>query len=209
MTSDRDGEAADAAGWSLGRAVVKTAALSVVLVLGWLALDTGYLSPDRPTRDQWERLEKAKSAKSSEVVYKADFGREQPGPPRPGQTHWGFYNGATVSTVRYDADGVTVKYNGVPWIGAALHVAGFEPGGIYRLVFEREVMDESAAVLVRNRQMDLVREEIPEGDGTFAVEFVAPQGRRDQIVVAFIPNGRSKPHGSLRITKLRLERIKE
>jgi hypothetical protein len=195
--------------WSLVLIIAKNA-LAVGLVVGvFLALSSGYFSPDRPSRDQWARLVKAKQAKSGPVVYQSRFDTERPGERHNPTGHWGMYNGATVSTVTYDPGGVTVKYGGVAWIGAAFHLDIFEPQRIYRVTIEREVEGEPAALIVRNRQMDLERAQIPVGSGPFATEFLAPLGRFDRIVMAFVPDGTSKPQGSIRITSLRIELMED
>lgn len=192
---------------SLLAVVTKNLVVLAILVGGWLALDTGYLSPDRPTREQWEEIERAKTAAAGTVVYQSDFSVETPGVARQPAGYWGFYNGATVSTVQFDPGGVTVKYGGTPWIGAAMHFTRFEPGRIYRITLVGEVSGEAAALIVRNRQMDLLRREIPVGAGTHKIEFAAPRGSMDRVTLAFIPDNRDKPQGSLRITSLRIERI--
>lgn len=187
--------------------MAKNAAAALLAVAIWLALDTGYLSPDRPTRAQWERLEKARQAKDGTVVYEADFARDGPGGGKSSAGSWGFYNGATTATVKYDASGVTITYGGTPWIGAVLTFRAYEPGRLYRVTVERTATGEPGALLVRNRQLDLVRSAIPVGTGPFAVEFVAPPGRLDRVDVAFIPDNRTKPAGSLRISAAKIERL--
>ena len=111
--------------------------------------------------------------------------------------------------MKADSAGITVSYNGNAWIGAALHFTGYEPDRIYRLTLERTVEGEPAAVIVRNRQMDLERKQIPIGSGTFAVEFVSPSGSHDKVDVAFIPDNPGKPQGTLRITSVKIERLGE
>ncbi len=179
------------------------------LVGGWLAIDTGYLSPDRPTRDQWERLERARAATGGTIVYQSDFSVETPGVAKNPAGYWGFYNGATASTVQFDGSSVTVKYGGTPWIGAALHFTKYEAQQIYRITLQAEVTGEPAAIIVRNRQMDLHREAIPIGTETRKIEFVAPRGSMDRVTLAFIPDNPGKPQGSMRITSVRIERIGE
>ncbi|MFM9941886.1 MAG: hypothetical protein ACKVP7_20575 [Hyphomicrobiaceae bacterium] len=189
--------------------VVKNVVVLGLVLSAWLALSVGYLSPDRPTRDQWERLEKARKGGPTTLVYQSNFSVETPGVEKQPAGYWGFYNGATVSTVQYDPGGVTVTYGGTPWIGAVLHFKAYERLQIYRVTFERSVDGEPAAVIVRNRQMDLMRQEIPVGTGPTTVYFVAPQGSLDRVYLAFIPDGRDKPVGKLRITSLKIERMLE
>lgn len=189
--------------------ILKNAVFFAVVIGAWLALETGYLSPDRPTRSQWEQNEKAKTLNAGVLVYEADFGRERPGTAKSKAAYWGYYNGATPGTVEYDSGGVTVNYSGVPWIGAALHFPGYEPGRIYRITVERDVQGEPGAIIVRNRQLDLMRARVATGTGTFAMQFVAPRGSRDRVVVALIPDNPDKPEGSMRITSLKIERLGE
>lgn len=191
------------------KAILKNV-LAVLVVGGhWYAIQTGYFSPDRPTRDQWERLEQVKKLPAGKLVYQSNFATETPGGGRSEVGSWGYYNGATVSTVTYDPAGVTVKYGGTPWIGAKFDLAQFEAQKIYRVTIDRLVEGEPAAVIIRNRLMDLERAQIPVGSGPFKVEFVAPRGGRDQIVIALIPDNRSKPQGTLRVTSLKIERLED
>lgn len=207
MTETVAAPSAGLAAGSLVRMLVKNVAVLALLVGGWFALNTGYLSPDRPTREQWERIERAKSAPGGVVAYQSDFSVETPGVAKQPAGYWGFYNGATVSTVQFDPAGVTVKYGGTPWIGAALHFTRYEPQQIYRITVTSDVTGEPAAIIVRNRQMDLLRRQIPVGSGTHKIEFAAPRGSMDRVTLAFIPDNRGKPQGTLRITSLRIERI--
>lgn len=185
-------------------------ALAAALVLGVMtALATGYFSPDRPTRPQWERLEKLKSAKGGREVYRSNFAGETPGQSRDGIAEWGYYNGATASTVQYGPSGVTVIYGGTAWIGAQLRLLKFVPGAIYRVTLERTVEGSPGALIVRNRQMDLMRKQIPVGSGTFSTEFVAPRGALDRVIFAFIADGRSRPQGKMQISSLTIERLGE
>ena len=185
-------------------------AFALALVGGvWLALATGYFTPDRPTRDQWEQLERVRAKPSGKLVYQSNFSLETPGEGRNPVGHWGRYNGATVSTVAFDPAGVTVTYGGTPWIGAMFSFKAFERQRIYRLTIDRVVEGSPAAVIIRNRLMDLERAQIPVGSGPFKVEFVAPLGGLDQVIIAFIPDGTDKPEGMLRITSLKIERLED
>lgn len=193
-----------------GRRFILKNAVAVVLLLGvWLALDTGYFTPDRPTRAQWERLEKAKRGTGGQPHYQSNFSTISPGETSNPAGNWGMYNGATVSTVRYDPAGVTIDYNGVPWIGAAFRLNQYEAQRIYRVTLERDVQGEPGALIVRNRQMDLMRTQVPVGKGPMSSVFIAPRGSRDQITFAFIPDNPGAPQGSLRITSLKIERLED
>ncbi len=185
-------------------------ALAAALVLGVVtALSTGYFSPDRATRAQWEHLEKLKSAKSGREIYRSNFAGETPGQSRDGIAEWGYYNGATSSTVQYGPSGVTVIYGGTAWIGAQLRLLKFEPGAIYRVTLERSVEGSAGALIVRNRQMDITREPIPVGSGKFSTEFVAPRGAMDRVIFALIADGRQKPQGKMHISSVTIERLGE
>jgi hypothetical protein len=194
-------------GWA--RITAKNAAFLAVALGLWVALETGYLSPDRPTRDQWEQLQRFKRKATAELVYQSNFANESPGESQGGVGTWGRYNGATMATVQFDQAGVTVKYEGTAWIGASFRFKAFEPSRIYRVTIDREVRKEPGALIIRNRQMDLTRAMIPVGTGRFSTEFVAPRGRSDQVVLAFIPDNGNKPRGSMRITSLKIERLGE
>ena len=194
---------------SLWRTIFKN--LLAVGVAGciWLALQTGYISPDRPTRPQWERIEHVKSKSGGHVVYQSDFRHDLPKADTGTRPAWGRYNGATTEHVSFDPDGVTIHYSGIAWIGARLSFPNYEPGSIYRLSIEATADTEPGAILVRNRQLDLVRTSVPVGPGTVQAHFVAPQGRLDQVVIAFIADSRSAPKGSMRVTSVTIERMDE
>ena len=93
---------------SLWRTIFKN--LLAVGVAGciWLALQTGYISPDRPTRPQWERIEDVKSKSGGHVVYQSDFRHDLPKADTGTRPAWGRYNGATTEHVSFDPDGVTI-----------------------------------------------------------------------------------------------------
>jgi hypothetical protein len=171
----------------------------------WLALQTGYVSPDRPTRAQWTEYGKARSELAGQVVLQTDFkvARIDSGPNSP----WGYYNKATSGTVTSDESGVTVHYKGTAWIGAQLDIGVLRPGAVYRISIVRDVVEQPGAVLVRNRQRDLVREVLPVGKGTTVTHFIAPPGKFERLLIAFIPDARSNPQGSMKILSVKVERM--
>ena len=194
---------------SLWRGIAKTAFVFGVAGGIWFALQTGYVSPDRPTRAQWERIERAKGAPGGVLVYQSNFQRDMLTTAGGEPPDWGRYNGANGEHVTFDSGGVTVNYSGIAWIGARLSFPSYEPGATYRLTIAATVEKEPGAILVRNRQLDLIRTPVPVGTGTTRTHFVAPQGRLDQVVIAFIPDGRSKPTGAMRISSATIERMDE
>jgi hypothetical protein len=190
-------------------AVLKNCVLLAAAGGTWFGLEYGYFSPDRPTRAQWEKLESVKAAPQGALVYQSNFANEKPGEEGKGPGYWGSYNGATLSTVQFDSGGVTVNYKDAAWLGAVFRLVAFEPGKIYRVTMQGSVEGEPAALLVRNRQLDLTRVQIPVGSAPFAAEFVAPPGKLDRVFVIFMPDGQSDPKGSLRITSVKIERLGE
>lgn len=189
--------------------IAKNTLFAVVAGGAWLGLETGFFSPDRPTREQWEMLEKAKTRPAGSVVYQSNFALEKLGEASIGSGYWGLYNGATSSTVQLDRQGITVDYDKAAWLGAVFRLVNFEPRAIYRVSLKGEVHTEPAAMLVRNRQLDLRRETIPVGTAPFTMEFAAPAGRADRVYVIFMPNSAQDPKGSLRISSLKIERVGE
>lgn len=190
-------------GVSVGTIAKNAFALALILAL-WLATATGWLSPDRATRDQWERIEALKG-KPGKLVYQSNFAAEAAG-RRSKAGSWGRYNDAT-ETVLIEKDGVTVNYEEISWIGAVFEFDAFEPSQFYRVTVDRVVEGEPGALIVRNRQADLTREAIPVGKGEFSLTFVAPPGWLDKVYVIFIPDGTDKPKGQLRINSLKIERL--
>jgi hypothetical protein len=173
----------------------------------WLALDTGYFSPDRPTRDQWDRIEKAKGKPGLKVAYEANFAQNRIDREAKRATAWGPYNGATDRTVQFQVDGVTINYEDAAWLGAVFRFDGFQAGGVYRVTFDAKIEGEPGAILVRNKQLDLTREQIPTGRGMHSVYFAAPPGSRDRVFVIFMPDGRKEPKGSMTITSFKIELV--
>jgi hypothetical protein len=187
------------------RAVLKNALAIAVVAAIVAAAQTGYLSPDRPTRAQWDGISRAKSLAAGQTVFESDFGKARIG-SGPGSP-WDYYNGATANSVTSDESGVTVTYIGIGWIGARLDVERLEPGAIYRISVEAETTGQPGAIIVRNRQRDLVRERIPVGRGTTRAHFAAPPGRFDKVIAAFIPDAASDPQGSMKILSVKIERM--
>jgi hypothetical protein len=194
---------------SLWLAIVKNVFACGVAGGIWFALQTGYVSPDRPTRPQWERIERAKEAPGGVLAYQSNFQRDMLTTNAGAPPSWSRYNGATANHVKFDSGGVTVDYSGIAWIGARLSFPNYEPGATYRLTIAATVDTEPGAILVRNRQLDLIRTTVPVGSGTTRTHFVAPPGRLDQVVIAFIADGRSEPKGSMHITSVAIERMEE
>ena len=80
------------------------------------------------------------------------------------------------------------------------------------MTIEAKVETEPAAVLMRNRQLDLMREVIPVSDGTFQTyifHYVAPNGRYDQVNLIFMPDGRNNVQGRMTMRKFRIERLED
>ncbi len=190
-------------------AIVRNVAFAVIAGGAWIGFESGYFSPDRPTRAQWELLEQAKKKPARALVYESNFALEKPGELGNGVGYWGHYNGATLSTVQFEPSGININYKDAAWLGAVYRLVNFEPRAIYRVTMIGEVRTEPAALLVRNRQIDLQRLQIPVGSAPFATEFAAPSGRADHIYVIFMPDNPTDPKGSLRITSVKIERVGE
>jgi hypothetical protein len=190
---------------SLPGLVVKNALALLALAAGVFGLQTGYFSPDRPSRPQWERIEAAKNLASGQLVYTSDFSTEKI--TADPTSVWGFYNGASPQSVTADKSGIVIGYNNQPWIGARLQAPSLEPGAIYRISVEADAVTEPGALIVRNRQLDLTRQQLPLGKAVTQIHFAAPPGRLDRVILAFIPDGRSRPNGSLKIISVKLERM--
>ncbi len=188
-------------------AIVKNIAVFAIIGCAWLGLETGYFSPDRPTRNQWELLERAKAKAAAAVIYQSNFALEKPGETGHQAGYWSRYNGATVSTVRFDPTGITINFDKAAWLGAVYRFAAFEPKAIYRVTMTGSVENEPAAMLVRNRQLDLMRQRIPVGTAPFVAEFVAPPGGLDRVDVVFMPDNRNNPKGTMKITSVKIERL--
>jgi hypothetical protein len=187
---------------------IKNVAVLAFAAAAWLAIDTGYFGPDRPTRPQWARLQKASALSVDRVTYRADFGTVKIDVPVAGGT-WGRYNFATPETTEFDATGVTVNYQGAAWLGASVRLASYVPDRIYRITFDAEVEGQPGAILVRNRQMDIHREQIPIGKKQHVGHFLSPNGARNEATVIFMPDDGTDPKGKLRITSFKIELLKE
>lgn len=188
------------------RMIVKNAAFLALAGGFWLALQTGYFSPDRPTRNQWEKLELAKKRPGGTLVYQSDFSVEKPGAATLTGT-WGYYNNATNTTVTFGPSDIKINFQKAAWLGAVYHMTAFQPGAIYRVTMLGTVETEPGAMLVRNRQLDLTRKQIPVGSQPFVAEFVAPPGRFDRVQIVFMPDNRGEPKGRMTITSMKIERL--
>lgn len=175
----------------------------------WFALETGYFSNDRTPRALDDLQEQLKKSPRGDVVFEAQW--------KPGlladrslpEGFWDYYNGADKDTVSVTADGLKVTYT-EPWIGAYFRHLKFRPSTVYRVVFEANIEGQPAAVLMRNRQLDLLREQIPVTSGEFkefTAHYVTPGGALDQVRVIFMPDGKKDVQGAVTIRRLRIERL--
>lgn len=195
------------AGWP--SAILRNALAVVVAGGTWLAIETGYFSNDRTPRVLWEKMERLKSKPKGEIVYEASWQPDIFANRDKTTGYWDYYNGATKDTAALTADGLQVRYT-APWIGAYFMHRAFEPNTIYRVVLEAKVEDQPAAILMRNRQLDLLREEIPVTGGEFkefTTHYVSSGGRYDQVRLIFMPNLRRNVKGRITIRKLRIEKL--
>jgi hypothetical protein len=182
----------------------KNGILAALLAALALALTTGYLSPDRAPRYTWEIMDRIKAAPAGRVAYQADFAKHGLGVATPAGT-WGRYNGASEATTQFDPAGITINQQDAAWLGAVFNFKSFVPGGIYRVVLDTTIEGDPGAFVVRNRQLDLMREELPAGKKSHTMHFVAPPGSLDSVYLVVMPNGRDKPKGTIRISGLRVE----
>lgn len=183
----------------------------VVALFGglWLALETGYFSNDRTPRVLDDLQERLKKSPRGDVVFEAQWKPDLLVDRRQPEGFWDYYNGADPDTVSVTADGLKVKYT-EPWIGVYFRHLKFKPSTVYRVVFEANVEGQPAAILMRNRQLDLLREAIPVTNGEFKefnAHYVTPGGAWDQVSVIFMPDEKGDVQGELTIRKLRIERL--
>lgn len=177
---------------------------------GFYAVETGYFSNDRTSRHEWNEMERLKEKGKAVKVYEADFSKTKIDPTiQLPEGRWGYYNGASADTTRVDGGHLVLNYTSA-WIGSEFRHTAFKPNGVYRVTFEAKVETEPAAILMRNRQMDLMREEISTTDGTFktfSYVYVAPGGSLDQVRIIFMPDNRKQPKGKMTVRKFLIERL--
>jgi hypothetical protein len=180
------------------------------LVLGtYLAIETGYFSNDRTSRGQWTALQAAAQSAGRDVVYEAKFDKDTLSRQDQPDGRWTPYNGARPETLSVEGDALVVQYS-LAWLGVAFKHLTFEPSALYRVRFEARVEDEPAALLMRNRQLDLLRQTLPVTGSTFkefTADYAAPGGRLDQVHLIVMPNGRQKVSGRISIRNFRIERM--
>lgn len=124
---------------------------------------------------------------------------------------WDLYNNARPETVTIEDGALVMKYS-LAWLGVHFDHKAFEAKKLYRVRFEAKVDGEPAAILMRNRQLDYMRERLPTTGGAFkefTADFAAPAGQFDKVNVIFMPDGRGKVSGSLTIRKFRIERLEK
>lgn len=194
---------------ALASTILKNLLFFGVVFGTWYAIETGYFSADRTLRSDWMEMERLKEKGKPVKAYEADFsritldGRGQP------EGFWAFYNGATAPTVVVEGGNLVLSYS-APWIGSEFRHTAYEPRAVYRVTIEAKVEGEPAAILMRNRQLDLMRNPIPVSDGqfkTFTYHYVAPGGRLDQVRVIFMPDNRTEPKGKMTVRKFIIERL--
>jgi hypothetical protein len=193
--------------------MVKNVVVLGLLVGSYFAVDTGYFSSDRTQRRHWNDLESLKQGKAKVTkAYEADFAKVKVDPlAGTSEGYWDFYNGATADTVKIEDGALVLNYTSA-WIGANFRHTGFVPYGIYRVTMDAKVENEPAAILMRNRQLDLMREQIPVSDGafkTYTFYYVAPAGSRDRVSVIFMPDNRGQPKGRMTVRKFLIERLEK
>jgi hypothetical protein len=179
------------------------------LIGGYAAVETGYFSNDRTSRSQWNTMEQLKAKGKPRVVYEADFSKDLLATGKSPEGFWTYYNGATRDTVAIADKALVLNYT-TAWIGSEFRHTEFAAHGVYRVTVEAKVEQESAAILMRNRQLDLMREEIPVSGGdfkTYTYHYVAPGGAYDQVRVIFMPDNRQTPKGRMTVRKFRIEKL--
>lgn len=200
------GEKSEPVGWL--NALLRNVLAFVVIGGTWAAVETGYLSNDRTPRAMWAEIERLKP-KEGRAVYEANWQTHNLGHGGNPTGYWDFYNGATADTASITSQGLDVRYTSA-WIGAYFRHLAFEPGKVYRVRFEAAVEGQPGAILMRNRQLDLLREQIPVTNGSFkefTVYYATPGGRYDQVKVIFIPDPPEHVSGKMTIRKFRIEKL--
>ncbi|MFM9941110.1 MAG: hypothetical protein ACKVP7_16640 [Hyphomicrobiaceae bacterium] len=189
--------------------ILKNVFVLFVVAGSWLALETGYFSNDRTSRAEWDEMERLKVAGKAKLAYETSFDRNVLGEWGPGQGYWDFYNGATSETAAVANGSLEVRYT-EPWIGVSFAHTGYAADRAYRVQIEAKVEEQAGAILMRNRQLDLMREKIPVTNGEFkpmTFYYVAPGGRLDQVRVIFMPDEPSDVKGKMTIRKFRIEQL--
>jgi hypothetical protein len=208
---EADADASVGRRWRGGARATLAKNLLVLTVLagGYLAVETGYFSNDRTSRAQWDRMERLKREGKGRTVYETRFESDLLDGRRSSAGYWSFYNDADKETASI-ADGTLELRYTYAWIGAQFRHTAFAPHGIYRVTVEAKVEEQPAAILMRNRQLDLMREKMPVTDGAFkdmSFVYVAPGGRLDQVNVIFMPDAPQDVKGRLTVRKLRIEQL--
>jgi hypothetical protein len=192
------------------KTLLKNLFFFAAVIGSYVAVETGYFSSDRTSRREWNEMERLKDKGKPTKAYEADFTKVKIDPTvTMAEGYWDYYNGATGDTVSI-ADGNLILNYTSAWIGSEFRHTKFVPNGIYRITLEAKVDGEPAAILMRNRQLDLLREEIPVTDGsfkTFTYHYVAPVGSRDKVRLIFMPDKRSEPKGKMTVRKFLIERL--
>ncbi len=196
--------------WLL-RAAAKNATVLGVVSGVVLAHETGYFSRDRIARADWMALYEWPKNRQGKLAYQVTFTPDlMKRGDDPGGA-WELYNNARPETVSIDGGALTMKYS-LAWLGFNFNHKAFQPKALYRVRFEAKVEGEAAAVLMRNRQLDYMRERLPTTGGEFkefTADYAAPAGRFDQVKVIFMPDGRSAVAGALTIRKFSIERLEK
>lgn len=194
---------------------LRTLLKNVVALTGiagtWLAVETGYFSNDRTSRVEWNEMERLKAKSTPRIVYEASFNERSLADRSSPVGFWDFYNGATAETASIENGALEVRFTAT-WIGAYFRHLAFQPNGVYRVRFEARVEEQPGAILMRNRQLDLMREQIPVTGGEFkefSHVYVAPGGRWDHVRVIFIPDARNDAKGRMTIRKFRIEKLED
>ncbi len=192
---------------SLVKVLLKNAFALFVVGGFFYGLETGYLSNDRTSRTESNEMDRLKAGKGA-TVYEAVFDRDLINVRLP-EGVWDFYNGASSDTVSF-ADGVLdVRYSS-SWVGVQFRHLKSEPSRHYRVRLEAKVEEQAGAILMRNRQLDLMREEIPLSNGEFkefTFHYTAPGGSLDQVNVIFMPNEPEQVKGRMTIRRFRIEML--
>jgi hypothetical protein len=179
------------------------------VIAGYAAVESGYFSNDRTSRGQWDEIDRLKTSGKPKLVHDEKFKDELFTTGRSVDGYWDTYNGANRTSIKSSAGTLELTYTS-PWVGTVFHHATFEPHGIYRLTIEAKVDDQPAALLMRNRQLDLLRQQIPTTNGEFKTHtfhYAAPGGRWDQVRLILIPDNRTSVKGRLTVRKFTIEKL--
>lgn len=194
---------------ALAGTVLKNLLFFGILVGAWYAIETGYFSADRTIRGDWTEMERLKEKGKPVKAYEADFSKVAIDGSKLPEGFWAFYNGATAPTVVIEGGNLVLNYS-APWIGSEFRHTTYLPRAVYRVTIEAKVEGEPAAILMRNRQLDYMRNPIPVTGGefkTYSFHYVTPGGRFDQVRLIFMPDNRDKPAGKMTVRKFKIERL--